>query len=41
MTDTEKCPHCGMDVSLGSQPTERNGKTYCCKGCADETGCTC
>lgn len=37
----EHCARCGMDVSLGSEPTERNGKKYCCKGCADEVGCTC
>jgi hypothetical protein len=41
MADNEKCPNCGMDISLGRNPTERDGKTYCCEGCANQTGCTC
>jgi hypothetical protein len=41
MADKEKCPNCGMDLDLGSNPTERDGRTYCCPGCANGTGCTC
>lgn len=41
MAEEKECAHCGMDVSLGSERTDRHGKHYCCKGCADETGCTC
>lgn len=37
----QKCDRCGMDLSLASEPTESNGKHYCCGGCRDETGCTC
>lgn len=35
------CANCGMDMEIASEPTERGGKTYCCRGCASETGCTC
>jgi hypothetical protein len=39
----EMCPRCGMQQSEWQEPEgfERNGETYCCQGCADETGCTC
>lgn len=30
-----------MDISKGSDPTEKNGQTYCCEGCANGTGCVC
>lgn len=41
----EGCPRCGMprdtwpDDSAGG--AVNNGVTYCCKGCANDTGCTC
>lgn len=41
MADNEKCPNCGMDLSLARTPIERGGRTYCCEGCANQTGCTC
>ena len=37
-----RCPGCGMD--LASRQTAGftlNDQTYCCRGCADGTGCTC
>lgn len=37
----QHCPNCGMDVSKGSNPTEKDGRTYCCQGCAEGSGCTC
>lgn len=47
-TDTKLepvCPNCGM---FQSEWTGNNGKgvqvgneTYCCQGCAMDTGCTC
>lgn len=40
MSDNKKCLHCGMDLCW-SDATERNGNTYCCRRCADETGCRC
>src|SRR5258708_5943996 len=36
------CPNCGMD--LADRKTEGfvlNAETYCCRGCAEGTGCTC
>ncbi len=36
------CPTCGM--SLTDKKTEGfvlTGETYCCRGCAEGTGCTC
>jgi hypothetical protein len=41
MVHDDKCPGCAMDIELGSNPTERDGHTYCCPGCANGTGCTC
>ncbi|MEX2225333.1 MAG: hypothetical protein WEB52_02650 [Dehalococcoidia bacterium] len=41
----EACPRCGMprdqwpDDSAGG--AAKDGATYCCKGCMDDTGCTC
>jgi hypothetical protein len=41
----EACPRCGMardvwpDDSAGG--AVKDGITYCCKGCAEDTGCTC
>ena len=44
-TKTQTCPECGMtkDEWEGNngRGVERNGKTYCCDGCASGTGCTC
>jgi hypothetical protein len=40
--DTESCPNCGMaskDWPEGGYRLER--QTYCCQGCAEQTGCTC
>ena len=43
MTDRTEgnCPMCGMDTATGSNPTTRDGKTYCCEGCANGGDCTC
>jgi hypothetical protein len=30
-----------MDLSKGSEPREKNGRRYCCDGCAEGTGCIC
>jgi len=35
------CAKCGMDLEIASEPTEQNGKWYCCPGEANDTGCTC
>lgn len=35
------CPNCAMPLTQGSQPTVRNGVTYCCEACADGGQCTC
>ena len=36
------CPECGMDLKKAPQGGfEKYGETYCCRGCADGTGCTC
>jgi hypothetical protein len=40
------CPGCGMPESQwrdndGKGHLAADGHTYCCRGCADQTGCTC
>jgi len=43
-TDQAICPVCGMEQGEWSNDGKgfsRDGETYCCKGCADGTGCTC
>jgi hypothetical protein len=37
----QNCANCGMEMDIASNPVERDGKSYCCAGCANETGCTC
>jgi len=38
---TANCSQCGMSLSEGDNPTERDGITYCCEGCASGGDCTC
>ncbi len=37
------CPQCGMKNAEWPQSTgyEQKGETFCCEGCAEDTGCTC
>ncbi len=38
------CPFCGMperEWSSHGQGYTKDDRRYCCKGCADGTGCTC
>ncbi len=36
------CPECGMSLMKAPQGGfVKYGDTYCCRGCADGTGCTC
>jgi hypothetical protein len=41
----QTCPRCGMTRDRwqgnGGQGVQSGGQTYCCQGCADNTGCTC
>jgi hypothetical protein len=41
----QTCPRCGMAKQewkgRDGQGISRGGQTYCCAGCADDTGCTC
>lgn len=43
--EEEVCPNCGMDRSewKGNQGKgySKDGETYCCRGCAQGTDCTC
>jgi hypothetical protein len=41
MADEQTCANCGMDMAIASHPVEKDDKTYCCEGCARDTGCTC
>jgi hypothetical protein len=40
-----RCPRCGMDKAGWTGNDARGydfqGQTYCCEGCAKNTGCTC
>ncbi|MBI5200773.1 MAG: hypothetical protein HY925_04220 [Elusimicrobia bacterium] len=37
------CPNCGMEPSEWSEPSGcvKDALTYCCAGCANDTGCGC
>lgn len=41
--NTQSCPECGMEKDTWPNKTgvTKSGKTYCCQGCANGTGCTC
>jgi hypothetical protein len=46
ISEARLCPGCGRPESLwrendGCGYEGIDGATYCCRGCADETGCTC
>jgi len=36
----ERCVKCGMSLN-GRKAYSKGGKTYCCQGCAEGSGCTC
>lgn len=41
----DDCPNCGMARSEwkgnSGKGYTKDGETYCCRGCAEGTGCTC
>lgn len=41
----QTCDRCGLprDQWKGNngEGVQKNGQTYCCEGCANNTGCTC
>ncbi|HWL95091.1 MAG TPA: hypothetical protein VNT79_16345 [Phycisphaerae bacterium] len=39
----QDCPECGMerDTWPDKAGITKAGKTYCCSGCSEGTGCTC
>jgi len=39
--DASVCANCGMDAEQWSETYKLGSKTYCCQGCAEQTGCTC
>lgn len=41
--NTQACPSCGMEKSEWPNAAgyTKADKTYCCKGCAEGTGCQC
>ena len=45
MAETQTCPACEMPKSTWKdhqgQGDIKDGRTYCCRGCAEGTGCTC
>jgi hypothetical protein len=45
ITDVVVCPNCGRRGSQwrenDGEGFELGGQTFCCRGCAEETGCTC
>ena len=41
-TNTENvCASCGLAADEWSESYKLGSKTYCCQGCAEQTGCTC
>jgi hypothetical protein len=45
ITEVVVCPNCGRPEGqwkeAGGEGFTLAGQTYCCRGCAEETGCTC
>lgn len=45
MITEQNCPVCGMKKTEWTENAgngvEKDGRTYCCAGCAEGTGCTC
>jgi hypothetical protein len=45
MADQQTCPRCGMEKSAwkgnDGQGVDRDGTRFCCRECADGTGCIC
>jgi hypothetical protein len=43
--DQPPCPVCGIEKAEwkgnSGEGVHQGGETYCCKGCAEESGCTC
>jgi hypothetical protein len=39
--DAEVCSSCGMSAEDWSEAYKLGSQTYCCQGCAEQTGCTC
>jgi len=41
----QTCPRCGMQQmewkGNDGRGVTREGKTFCCEGCSNDTGCTC
>ncbi|MBI4372285.1 MAG: hypothetical protein HY585_00990 [Candidatus Omnitrophica bacterium] len=38
---TKRCPRCGMSIGDWTYSFTKGGVTYCCEGCANNTGCIC
>ncbi len=44
MFDDEQCPNCGMpndQWNAGGRGFAVGEQTFCCRGCAEDIGCTC
>lgn len=41
--EDQECPNCEMDRDDWPNPAGfmKDGQAYCCRGCAEGTGCTC
>jgi hypothetical protein len=39
--DSSICANCGIAAEDWSEPYKLGSQTYCCQGCAEQTGCTC
>jgi hypothetical protein len=39
--DSSICANCGMGSEDWSEGYKLGSQTYCCQGCAEQTGCTC
>ena len=40
--EEQSCPECWIPRrDWKSRGVERDGETFCCRGCAEGTGCTC
>jgi len=39
--DSTICANCGMASEDWSEDYKLGSQSYCCQGCAEQTGCTC
>lgn len=39
--ELKTCARCGLAMGEGSEPQQKDGRHYCCSGCAQRSDCVC